>query len=105
MGCPGIAERPTNDGYIGCVSYPDLEITGECNTTNLKAQSGYIYLNTNYRSKLDAEIDNVVLHEPGHVLGMAHTECSVESVMKPGNCGNSHIILKSHDKLHINSWY
>ncbi len=99
-----VSERPVNQGTVGCMAYPGLTITGDCNDHDAKARRATIYLNTHYKTELDLEIDNVVIHEPGHAIGMAHTECTDVSVMKPGGCGNSHIILKPHDKLHINSW-
>ena len=100
-----VSERLVNQGWVGCMTYPGLAITGECNAKDAKAHKATIYLNTQYKTDLDLEIDNVVLHEPGHAIGMAHTECTETSVMKPSGCGNSYIILKPHDKLHINSWY
>ncbi len=101
----GIAERPSNEGWVACSSYPDLSITGECDHLNHKARRGHVYLNTKYQWDLDLLIDTLVLHEPGHVIGMAHSDCTDDSVMNRYGCGNLPILLKFHDKTHINEWY
>ena len=100
-----IAETPVQGGYDACMEYPSTGMTGACNTTDRKAHRAHIYFNTYNRIKLDAIINTAVIHEPGHAIGMAHTECNKVSVMKRGTCGNLHTILKPHDKNHINDWY
>ena len=96
--------RPYTDGVV-CATWPNLDLTGDCDDDENKADFAYIYLNTHYQEKLNEEIENAVRHEPGHVLGMGHTLCGADSVMEHGWCNNPPESLTSHDKDHINDWY
>ena len=90
---------------VPCFSWPSLSLTGDCDTAQNKSDFSYIYLNTHYQTDLDDAIEFVVRHEPGHVMGMAHTSCGTNSVMKYGWCTNKPSTLQTHDKNHINDWY
>lgn len=91
---------------------PDLGPTGACNTTDKKANQGYVYNNVNsaYVSTLNSYIASVSRHELGHLVGMAHPDsanlCIEVTVMRPGNCiPNLFTTLQTHDKNLMNVWY
>ena len=89
---------------VPCFSWPSLALTGDCDDGQNKPDFSYIFLNTYYQDDLNTYIETIVRHEPGHVLGMAHTSCSTLAVMRL-LCSTNLIDLGPHDKDHINDWY
>lgn len=76
--------------------------TGYCNTTNHRVDFAYVYYNSHWGV---APTNNATRHEPGHAFGLAHTPCTLKSVMKPGDCESHSGILRPHDKSDINGYY
>ena len=100
-----VGAQQAKSDTVNCFTWPDIYLTGYCDDDENKADFSYIYLNTQYQDALDEKIENIVRHEPGHVLGMAHTNCTSSSVMKRSICTNYFEILRSHDIYHINDWH
>ncbi len=100
-----IAGQQALSQLVPCFDWPDLILTGDCDDDQNKSDFSYIYLNTHYQSLLNTYIETIVLHEPGHVLGMNHTACATASIVKWGWCSNHLTSLQTHDIDHIDDWY
>jgi hypothetical protein len=88
----------------GCVT--NYEFNGTCDETTAKADFAYIYWNTYY--PWDSDLAAIVsTHEVGHVFGLAHTACAVDSTMRDGNlgCGSYLDYVASHDVTDANAKY
>lgn len=86
-----------------CVDWPYLNSTGNCDSFFRKADFAYIYINTNYGTL--PYPDWILRHEMGHPFGLAHTACSVSSVMRPAACLTGPSSLTTHDISDINGMY
>lgn len=91
-------------GGVGCVDWYGNP-SGYCNTTNHKVDFAYVYSNDAYGVFSDSQARYTMRHELGHVIGLAHTSCSVDSVMKELACLSVPTYLTGHDISDINAWY
>jgi hypothetical protein len=90
--------QPCNHQYGGGA-------TGNCNTTDKKANLAYIYFNLAHKGILDNKALAISKHELGHVLGMAHGGCTEVSIMRTGECAQVFDFLQTHDIAWMNLWY
>lgn len=82
--------------------------TGNCNTTTLRADFGYIKLNASYWPNPTVNEKNFLIrHEFGHTLGMGHSSSCFPStsVMSGGGCSPMHTTLQAQDIAVVGSWY
>lgn len=90
-------------------------LSGECNTTDKRATFGIITINRAALPGDDEATKMTIMHEIGHILGMAHTPCwnadgsRYPSIMgaAPNGCPYKPYFsgLGAHDISHINAWY
>lgn len=77
--------------------------TGNCNQTDRKADNAVIYLDSTQYNTLQTRI-YVALHEMGHVFGLYHVPCTVNSVMRTG-CPSPPTWLQTLEIVWINHNY
>ena len=91
--------RGDNFCYIPIYHLP----TGDCDRVNDKATRADIWLNRYYYNTQSFR-EYLARHEMGHVFGLYHVSCSVNSVMDTG-CASQTTILQNLEKIWVNLNY
>jgi hypothetical protein len=89
-----------------CSNLTTGAITGNCTMTN-GVDYGWIRFNTYYNSYSDYQMQNMLRHEFGHILGLGHGPCDpAEGVMAPSiGCIPMFITLQPTEASLLDFWY
>ncbi|HEX6292574.1 MAG TPA: hypothetical protein VFZ66_25540 [Herpetosiphonaceae bacterium] len=79
---------------------------GVCNTTDRRANLGYVDFNSYYSIEITSRAHFLARHEAGHIFGMNGAfNCVDVTVMNETGCGYQYTRLQAHDIGHLNAWY
>lgn len=93
------SNQPCSDLVTGLSTY-------NCTMEN-GVDYGWVRFNTYYFTYSDYQMQNLIRHEFGHILGLGHGPCDpAEGVMAPSvGCIPMFVVLQSDEKDLLDTWY